>query len=158
MATKRSTKPFSRNPRNKTHVLASKTSQKKAGLKFQQKAKPPVKVKRLRPKAVPAPVLPVQRPVQLESATLVNVRLMPDPVVEQANKLTITTQLLKINDALKALKFAEREQCAKRIYAAETKAIAQRAVVYLKAKQAGKFPASWTYPKPEIQPPFEFKG
>ena len=158
MATKRSTKPFSRNPKNKTHVLVSKTSQNKAVTTFHKKAAHQLTRKRMIPKrkvvpaAAPAPVLQPQTPVPVASPAVL------DPVVEQANKLAITTQLLKINDALKALKLAEREACAKRIYAAEAKAIAQRAAVYRKANKAGKFPASWTYPKPEVQPPFEFKG
>ncbi|MEI8064492.1 MAG: hypothetical protein WCH84_10575 [Verrucomicrobiota bacterium] len=67
--------------------------------------------------------------------------------VEQANKLAITLQLAQINDALKAVKAAERAKCDQRIQAAEAKAIAARAAVYRKAKQSGKFPTTWTYPK-----------
>ena len=145
MSTKRNIKPFSRNPKTKTRVLATKSSLLKASHTFRTKpkaaAKPAVaKVKKAR-KAVIARVIapvviPVAAPVAVVSAD-----------VEQANKLAITLALVKINDALKAVKIAERAKCDKHIQEAEAKAIAARAAVYLKAKQAGKFPTTWTYPK-----------
>jgi len=163
MATKRSIKPFSRNPRNKTHVLASKSSQKKAVITFQQKEAQQVKLKRLSPKKVllsstNSDEFQPKQPVKLAVPTVIDLRLKNAAIEEQTNKLEITKQLLEIAQTLKAVKAAEREQCAKRIYAAETKAIAKRAAVYRKAKQAGKFPVSWVYPKPEVQPPFGFKA
>ena len=162
MATKRSTKPFSRNPKNKAHVRASQSSQKQAVIKFQKKEAQPVKLKRLRLKVNVAPAadhsaaVPSQLPVTIAAEVLPDLSVQPTKVEEEANKLALTQQLVKITQTLKALKAAEREKCARRIYAAETKAIAQRAALYCKAKQAGKFPISWTYPKPEVQPPFEF--
>ena len=145
MSTKRNVKPFSRNPKNKTRVLATKSSLLKANLTFRSKpkaiTKPAiVKIKKER-KAVIAPaILPVAMPAHAPLAAV-------SADVEQANKLAITLQLAKINDALKVVKESAREQCAKRIQEAETKAIAARAAVYLKARQAGKFPTTWTYPK-----------
>ena len=140
VSTKRNIKPFSRNPKTKTRVLATKSSLLKASHTFQTKPKAAAKTKKVH-KAVIAPVI---APVEI---------LMPAPVavvstdVEQANKSTITLALAKINDALKAVKISARAKCDKQIQEAETKAIAARAAVYLKAKQAGKFPTTWTYPK-----------
>ena len=162
MATKRSTKPFSRNPKNKAHVRASQFSQKKAVIKFQQKEAQPIKLKRLRSKVAVAPAADHSAAVQPQLSVKVAAEVLPDlsvkqtKIEEEANKLALTQQLVKITQTLKALKAAEREKCARRIYAAETKAMTERAAVYRKAKQAGKFPTSWTYPKPEVQPPFEF--
>ena len=148
MATKRSTKSFSRNPKNKAQVLASKSSVRKANVTFLTKPQAPAKtvvakIKKVRP-AVQAPVIaPVIPPVPTPVAAPVAV---VSPEVEQANKLAITLQLVKINDALKAVKIAERAKCDKHIQEAEAKAIAARAAVYRKAQKAGKFPTTWTYP------------
>ena len=163
MATKRSTKPFSRNPKNKAHVRASQFSQQKASITFQKKAAHKIKPK-LRPKSkiavVVAPAVAVrpQPPVKVAAPVSPELPALTNAFTEEANKLALTQQLVKIAQTLKALKAAEREKCARRIYDAETKAIAQRAAVYLKARQTGKFPTTWTYPKPEIQPPFGFKA
>ncbi len=142
VSTKRNIKPFSRNPKTKTQVLATKSSLRKASQTFLSKPKaskkigiPKIKTSR---SAVQAPVVV---PLPPQPAQPVNAE------VEQANKLAITLQLTKINDALKAFKLVERAQCDASIQAADTKAIAARAAVYLKAKKAGKFPATWTYPK-----------
>jgi len=156
MSTKRSTKPFSRNPKNKAHVMASKSSVRKSALTFQAKPKTAAKkiVNRAKKVHQVAPVVPVVAPI----IQPVPVTLTPVPAVsaevEQANKLAIMQELARINDALKAFKFAEREKCAKHIHEAEGKAMAKRAEVYLKARKAGTFPATWTYPNPEVQPPF----
>ncbi len=142
MSTKRNVKPFSRNPKTKTRVLATKSSLKKASQTFL--AKPPASKKARVPKIKPVrPVVPAPAVIPLppQPAPLVAVE------VEQANKLAITLQLAQINDALKAVKAAERAKCDQRIQAAEAKAIAARAAVYRKAKQSGKFPTTWTYPK-----------
>lgn len=148
MATKRSTKPFSRNPKNKARVLATKSSLLKANRTFFSKPKSqdkPVitKVKKARPA--------VKKPVAVAAAVqLVKINPAPitaaTPIVEQANKLAIITQLAKINEALKNFKLAERVKCDQHIQEAESKASAARAAVYLKAKKTGKFPAAWTYP------------
>ena len=145
MSTKRNVKPFSRNPKTKTRVLATKSRLLKASHTFRAKpkaaAKPAVaKVKRARKAAVAPVIVPVAIPVAAPVAVVA-------ADVEQANKLAITLALAKINDALKAVKLAERAQCEQNIQAAETKAIAARAAVYRKAQQAGKFPSTWTYPK-----------
>jgi len=137
VSTKRNVKPFSRNPKTKNQVLATKSSLRKTNLTFIAKPKAPQKtvVPKIKPAhpVVPTPVVLPVPPVNAD--------------VEQTNKLAITLQLAKINDALKAFKLVERAQCDASIQAAETKAIAARAAVYLKAKKAGKFPATWTYPK-----------
>jgi len=142
VSTKRNIKPFSRNPKTKTQVLATKSSLRKASQTFLSKPKaskkigiPKIKTSR---SAVQAPVVV---PLPPQPAQPVNAE------VEQANKLAITLQLTKINDALKAFKVSEREKCDNRIHEAENKAITLRAAVYLKAKKSGKFPATWTYPK-----------
>ena len=155
MSTKRSTKPFSRNPKNKAHVMASKSSVRKSALTFIAKPKTVAKktvrrAKKVRVALVAKVVAPIIQPVRVTPAPVLAV----SAEVEQANKLAIMQELARINDALKAFKFAEREKCAKHIHEAEGKAMAKRAEVYLKAKKAGKFPATWTYPKPEVQPPF----
>ena len=145
VSTKRNVKPFSRNPKNKARVLAPKSSVLKANSTFRSKPKARAKtaiakIKKAR-KAVIAPViLPVAIPTPAPLVTI-------SAEVEQANKLAITLQLAKINETLKVLKDAAREQCATHIQTAETKAISARAAVYLKAKKAGKFPTTWTYPK-----------
>ena len=155
MSTKRSTKPFSRNPKNKAHVLASKSSVRKSALTFLAKPKKTVKkaasrVKKIRMVPAARVVAPVTPPVPVAAMPVLAVSADG----EQANKLAIIQELAKINDALKAFKLAEREKCAKHIHEAEGRAMAKRAEVYSKARNAGKFPATWTYPKPEVQPPF----
>lgn len=146
MSTKRNVKPFSRNPKTKTRVLATKSSLQKASQTFLAKPKAPAKTAGAKlKKARPALIVAPSRPVAIPVATPVAV-VAAD--VEQANKLAITLALAKINDALKAVKLAERAKCEQNIQAAETKAIAARAAVYRKAQQAGKFPSTWTYPKP----------
>ena len=145
MSTKRNVKPFSRNPKTKTRVLATKSSLLKASHSFSTKpkaaAKPAVaKVKKARKAVIARVIVPVVIPVAAPLAVV-------SADVEQANKLAITLALAKINDALKAVKIAERAKCDKHIQEEEAKAIAARAAVYLKAKQAGKFPTTWTYPK-----------
>jgi len=135
--------------------MASKSSVRKSALTFQAKPKTTAKKTVSRAKKVRvAPVVSVVAPI----IQPVPVTLAPVPAVsaevEQANKLAIVQELARINDALKAFKFAEREKCAKHIHEAEGKAMAKRAEVYLKARKAGTFPATWTYPNPEVQPPF----
>jgi len=135
--------------------MASKSSVRKSALKFQAKPKTVAKKVVNRAKKIRvAPVVPVVAPI----IQPVQVTAVPVPAVsaevEQANKLAIIQELARINDALKAFKFVEREKCAKHIHEAEGKAMAKRAEVYLKARKAGTFPTTWTYPKPEVQPPF----
>ena len=135
--------------------MASKSSVRKSALTFIAKPKTAAKKAVSRPKKVRvAPVAivvaPTIQPVPVTSTPAPAV----SAAVDQANKLAIIQELAAINDALKAFKFAEREKCAKHIHEAEGKAMAKRAEVYMKAKKAGKFPATWTYPKPEVQPPF----
>ena len=136
--------------------MASKSSVRKSALTFQAKPKTAAKkvvnrAKKVRQVAPVVPVVaPIIQPVQVTAAPVPAV----SAEVEQANKLAIIQELAGINDALKAFKFAEREKYAKHIHEAEGKAMAKRAEVYLKAKKTGKFPATWTYPKPEVQLPF----
>jgi len=136
--------------------MASKSSVRKSALTFQAKPKTTAKkiVNRAKKVHQVAPVVPVVVPI----IQPVQVTLAPVPAVsaevEQANKLAIIQELARINDALKAFKFAEREKCAKHIHEAEGKAMAKRAEVYLKARKAGTFPTTWTYPNLEVQPPF----
>jgi len=142
VSTKRNVKPFSRNPKTKNQVLATKSSLRKASQKFLSKPKTAKKARVVKLKPVlPLIDAPVVIPAPPQPAQPVN------PAVEQANKLTITLQLAKINDALKTFKVSEREKCDRRIHEAENKAISLRAEVYRKAKKAGKFPTTWTYPK-----------
>ncbi len=142
VSTKRNVKPFSRNPKTKNQVLATKSSLRKTNLTFIAKPKALKKagVAKLKPVRLVVPA-PVVLPVPPQPTPPVNAD------TEQANKLAITLQLAKINDTLKAFKVSEREKCDRRIREAENKAITLRAEVYLKARKAGKFPATWTYPK-----------